>query len=34
MFNLSLSDNGLDMATRREDGKIYYGFPVAILASI
>jgi SAM-dependent methyltransferase len=34
MFDLSLSDNGLDMATRRKDGKIYYGFPVAILGSI
>ena len=27
------SDDGLDMATRRKDGKIYYGFPVAILVS-
>jgi ubiquinone/menaquinone biosynthesis C-methylase UbiE len=34
MFERSLSDDALDMATRREDGKIYYGFPVAILASI
>lgn len=34
MFERSLSDDRLDMATRREDGKIYYGFPVAILASI
>lgn len=34
MFERSLSDDGLDMATRRKDGKLYYGFPVAILASI
>jgi ubiquinone/menaquinone biosynthesis C-methylase UbiE len=34
MFEQSLADDGLDMATRRKDGKIYYGFPVAILASI
>jgi ubiquinone/menaquinone biosynthesis C-methylase UbiE len=34
MFERSLSDDRLDMATRRKDGKIYYGFPVAILASI
>lgn len=34
MFERSLSDDALDMATRRKDGKIYYGFPVAILASI
>jgi ubiquinone/menaquinone biosynthesis C-methylase UbiE len=34
MFDRSLSDDGLDMATQRKDDKIYYGFPVAILASI
>jgi ubiquinone/menaquinone biosynthesis C-methylase UbiE len=34
MFEQSLWDDGLDMAARRKDGKIYYGFPVAILASI
>jgi ubiquinone/menaquinone biosynthesis C-methylase UbiE len=34
MFERSLSDDGLDMATRRKDGKLYYGFPVAILTSI
>jgi hypothetical protein len=34
MFERSLAGDALDMATRREDGKIYYGFPVAILASI
>jgi SAM-dependent methyltransferase len=33
MFERSLSDDGLDMATRRKDGRLYYGFPVAILAS-
>jgi ubiquinone/menaquinone biosynthesis C-methylase UbiE len=34
IFEQSLVDDGLDMATRRKDGKIYYGFPVAILVSI
>jgi ubiquinone/menaquinone biosynthesis C-methylase UbiE len=34
MFERSLSNDDLDMATRRKDGMIYYGFPVAILASI
>jgi hypothetical protein len=33
IFESSLADNALDMATRRADGKIYYGFPVAILAA-
>ncbi|HEV8042077.1 MAG TPA: methyltransferase domain-containing protein [Bryobacteraceae bacterium] len=33
MFERSLEDDGLDMATHRKDGKIYYGFPVAILVS-
>jgi len=34
IFERSLADDTLDMATRRKDGKIYYGFPVAILAGI
>lgn len=34
MFERSLLDDGLDMATRRQDGRVYYGFPVAILTSI
>jgi ubiquinone/menaquinone biosynthesis C-methylase UbiE len=33
IFERSLSDDALDMATRREAGKIYYAFPVAILVS-
>jgi len=33
LFERSLVDDALDMATRRKDGRIYYGFPVAILAS-
>ena len=33
IFESSLADDALDMATRRADGKIYYGFPVAILAA-
>ena len=33
IFESSLADNALDMATRRADGKIYSGFPVAILAA-
>ena len=33
MFDRSLLDDDLDMAARRKDGMIYYGFPVAILAS-
>ena len=33
IFERSLDDDGLDMATRRENGKIYYSFPVAILVS-
>lgn len=33
LFERSLTDDALDMATRRKDGKIYYGFPVAILVS-
>ena len=31
IFERSIDDDGLDMTTRRKDGKIYYGFPVAIL---
>lgn len=34
IFEEALSDDVLDLATRRDDGKIYYGFPVAILAAI
>lgn len=33
IFERSLDDDALDMATRRKDGKIYYAFPVAILVS-
>jgi SAM-dependent methyltransferase len=33
IFERSLADDALDMATRRKDGKIYYAFPVAILVS-
>ncbi len=33
IFERSLADDGLDMATRRKDGKIHYAFPVAILVS-
>src|SRR5579871_1722884 len=33
MYKRSLADDSLDMATRRENGKVYYGFPVAILAA-
>ena len=33
IFERSLADDGLDMATRRKDGKILYGYPVAILAA-
>ena len=33
IFERSLADDALDMATRRKDGKIYYSFPVAILVS-
>jgi ubiquinone/menaquinone biosynthesis C-methylase UbiE len=34
MFEDSLQDDALDMMTRREKGKIFYGFPIAILAAI
>ena len=33
IFEDSLADDGLDMATERRDGKIYLSFPVAILAA-
>ena len=33
IFRDSLEDDALDMAPRSEDGKIYYAFPVAILAA-
>jgi ubiquinone/menaquinone biosynthesis C-methylase UbiE len=33
IFADSIGDDTLDMATRRENGKIFYGFPVAVLVS-
>jgi ubiquinone/menaquinone biosynthesis C-methylase UbiE len=33
VFEDSLRDDALDMVTRRQDGKIFYGFPVAILVA-
>ncbi len=33
IFERSLVDDSLDMATRRKDGRIHYAFPVAILVS-
>jgi SAM-dependent methyltransferase len=33
IFNQSLETDSLDMATEKRDGKVYYGFPVAILAT-
>jgi len=33
IFERSLVDDTLNMATRRKDGRIYYAFPVAILVS-
>ena len=33
IFEESLANDALDMATHREDGKIYFSFPVAILAA-
>jgi SAM-dependent methyltransferase len=33
IFERSLVDDALDMATRQRDGRIYYAFPVAILVS-
>jgi SAM-dependent methyltransferase len=34
MFEDSLHDDCLDLATRREHGRILYGFPIAVLASV
>ena len=34
MFSDSLIDDAMDMAVHREDGKIYFAFPVAILAAL
>ena len=33
IFVDSIADDSLDLAARRENGKIFFGFPVAILAS-
>lgn len=33
IFEDSLADDALDLATRRENGKIFYSFPVAVLVS-
>jgi ubiquinone/menaquinone biosynthesis C-methylase UbiE len=33
IFEASLADDALDMATRRREGKVYFGFPVALLAA-
>lgn len=33
IFADSIADDALDMATRRNNGKIYYSFPVAIMVS-
>ena len=33
MFADSVNTDALDMATREQDGKIYFGFPVALLAT-
>lgn len=33
IFADSIATNALDLNTRREDGKIYYSFPVAVLVS-
>jgi hypothetical protein len=33
MFEASLADDGLGIQTRREDGRINYGFPVAVLVA-
>jgi ubiquinone/menaquinone biosynthesis C-methylase UbiE len=33
MFTDSLADNALDLNTRERDGKIYFAFPVAVLAA-
>ena len=34
IFAESIATNGLDLNTREEHGKIYYSFPVAVLASV
>jgi ubiquinone/menaquinone biosynthesis C-methylase UbiE len=34
IFEASVEDNALDMATRREDGKMFYEFPIAILSAV
>ena len=34
MFTASGADDALDMAVHEADGKIYYGFPVAILSAV
>jgi hypothetical protein len=34
MFSASRADDALDMAVHEADGKIHYGFPVAILAAV
>lgn len=33
IFAGSIADDSLDLNTRRKDGKIYYGFPVAVLVA-
>ena len=33
MFAASIAEDSLDLATRREDGKIFFSYPVAILTS-
>jgi ubiquinone/menaquinone biosynthesis C-methylase UbiE len=34
IFADSIANDALDMATRRENGKIFYGFPVAVVVAI
>jgi ubiquinone/menaquinone biosynthesis C-methylase UbiE len=34
IFAASLADDSLDLNTRQADGKIYYSFPVAVLAAL
>jgi ubiquinone/menaquinone biosynthesis C-methylase UbiE len=34
IFDASLPDDALDMATRRVDGKLLYAFPIAILSAV
>ncbi len=34
IFADSIANDALDLATRRENGKIFYGFPVAVLVSV